>query len=219
MGWNSEHSQIFANRKIGAGDEVVYHLGRTYCPGAGWLVAWSIDQPDNTELTAVAAVAGAGSLSATVLENVDMSRHGLIAIPWPVLNLTVKADASTSNVVLHAYAIESAADLAGWPSQLYSTNLQNINAAASVSITIPIGATGYSVNGLEAHTVELKDQNGNVFDSYATQKGAVNIGQVTKQPARYTVDGGSVRITNDGAGAEDLVVRFHFDLHVGSSLA
>lgn len=218
MAWNATERQRFDLRSIGSGDQTVYHLGRTYCPGAGWLVAWSLDTADQTELTAVAYVAGAGSLSSTFIESADMSRHGLIALPWPVIDLTVKADSSTVKITLHAYAIETGGDLAGWPYKLYSTNLQNLTTTDSATVTIPKGCTAYSVNGKDAHTVELLDVNGNTFDKYTTSLGNVTIGQVAQQPARYTVDGGSVKITNDGGGTEDLVLRWSYDLRIGSSV-
>jgi len=219
MGWNTARSQKFDKRTIASGASTLYRMGDTFCPGAGWLLAWSASNSDELTLKVQIRVEGKGNIASTVISSADMSKHGLIAIPWPNLVLTVSCDNNNTDLSLHGYAIDQASQLAGWPSSLFGSSLQNITASNSSTVTIPAGATAWTVTSKEAFTASSQDKNANTYDAWATTTGTVTLGAVTPEGWRPTVDGGSVKVVNDGSGTEDFVFRFRYNLRVGSSLA
>lgn len=219
MAYNSRQKQSFEARTVTAGTSTTYRLGSQYCPDNGWLVAWSCDQARQLTVKMIASVGGEGSLSSTIVETADMSRHGLVGVPWPVLSLTVTCDTVDTEITLHAYAVDNASGTGGWPSRLYRTITKNINAAATHTETIPKGASDWMVTGSDDYDVDLLDGSGNTILKFAVQKGNVTTGNVSADPWRSTIEGGSIKVTNNAAGAADLTFWFRYNLADGSGLA
>ena len=219
MAYNSRQKQSFEARTIKGGESTTYRLGSQYCPDNGWVIVWSCDQARQLTLTAVGSVGGEGSLSTTIVESADMSRHGLVGVPWPVLALTVSCDNTDTELTLHAYAVDDASGVAGWPSRLYRVVTKNVNAAATHTENIPKGATAWMVTGSDDHDVDLNDTNGDTILKFAVKAGNVTTGTVSPSPWRATIEGGSVKVTNGAAGAADLTFWWAYDLNVGSGLA
>lgn len=219
MTFNAAQKQSFELRTIAAAGSTSYRIGSQFCPGNGWLLIWSANKARQLTLKVVGSVGGEGSLSATIVETADMSQHGLLALPWPVLTATVSCDSSETDLTFHAYGISDASGVDGWPSKIYRSVLKNVAGGGNSSETIPKGATGYMVTGSDDFDVSLLDQNNNVVGTYQIAKGAINVGSETPAPWRPTYEAGSVKVTNNGAGAEDLVWWFEYDLTIGSGLA
>lgn len=219
MAYNARQSQRFEARTVKAGESTTYRVGSQFCPDNGWVIVWSCDQYRQLTLKVIASVGGEGSLTTTIVETADMSRHGLIGIPWPVLNLTATCDSTDTEITLHAYAIDKASGAAGWPSKLYRAVTKNIDAGNSTTETIPKGASAYMVTGTEDFDVELTNANNDIIGKYQVQKGNVTIGNMTPAPWRPTFEAGGVKVTNNGGGAEDLTFWFLYDFADGSGLA
>ena len=219
MAYNNRQRESFEARTIKAGSSSTYRVGSQYCPDNGWVVAWAANKARQLTLKIVASVGGEGSLRTIVVEAADMSRHGLVGIPWPVLALTVTCDSADTEITLHAYAIDNASGAAGWPSKLYRTVTENVNAAANTTRAIPRGASSWMVTGSDDFDVDLLDTGGNVILKFGDVKGTVTSGLTTANPWRATIEDGSVKVTNNAAGAADLTFWFLFDLADGSGLA
>lgn len=219
MAYNNRQRASFEARTIKAGESSTYRVGSHYCPDNGWVVAWAANKARQLTMKIVASVGGEGSLRTVVVETADMSRHGLVGIPWPVLAMTVTCDSADTEITLHAYAIDDASGVAGWPSRLYRTVTKNVNAAASTTETIPKGASSWMVTGSDDYDVDLLDTSSNVILKFGELKGTLTTGLTTGNPWRATIEEGSVKVTNNAAGAADLTFWFLYDFADGSGLA
>tara|TARA_R100000808_G_scaffold4758_1_gene15098 strand:+ start:569 stop:1231 length:663 start_codon:yes stop_codon:yes gene_type:complete len=217
-GYNSHKKRLYARRSVAIGGQEVYRFGDTFCPDAGWLLVWESSRARELTISLQGAVAGAGDISPQIVESAVVGRHGLIAVPWPVVNVTIDGGAALTNFSIHGYGIDSEATLAGWPNRLYAQTIENIAANATTTTDVPIGATRWCVGSKEGFIAAQVDKGGAIWDQYETVTGQITVGLPPPMAWRACLENGEIEVTNQGANAEDFSVWFEFDLSVGSGL-
>jgi hypothetical protein len=219
VAYNTAKAEHYSLRTITAGNSQSYRVGDQFCPDNGWLLVWSCSNADQLTLRIQAKVAGPGHLSAEIINGADMSRHGLLAVPWPILDLDVSCDSADTDITLSAYAIDHQSGIGGWPSRIYRTERKTIASGATGDFDIPTGASKFWVGSTAAATVKLQDSAGDDIQGFALATGNVTIGAASSAPWYTTAEGGRVRITQSTGSNQTYAVVYEYDLTVGSGLA
>lgn len=219
MGYNSTKYEAFSDRTIAAGNSTRYRIGESACPNNGWLLVWACDQIQELTLKIEARVAVAGSLSTVIIDGADMSRHGCLAVPWPVLDVSVSCNSTDTTITLAAYGIDLGSGVGGYPSKIYRHTRETVASGVASNVAIPIGATRWCVLGTSAASVKLQTDAGDDVLEYALATGNVTIGAASGSNWFETVEGGQIDIAQSTGSNQDWTVVFEFDLGIGSGLA
>jgi hypothetical protein len=219
MSYNSKIFESFSNRTIKAGENSRYRIGDQVCPSNGWLVVWACDQANQLTLKIQASVATAGSLSTIIIDGADMSRHGCLAVPWPVLELSVSCDSTDTEITLSAYGINQGSGVGGYPSKIYKHERKTIASGATGTFSLQQGATRWCALGSTAATVKFQNSNGDDILAYALATGNVTIGADSGSPWYETIEAGQVIISQATGSNQDWTVVQEYDLQIGSGLA
>lgn len=219
MAYNENKLESFSNRTIKAGASTRYRIGDQWCPGNGWLLVWACDQSRQLTITIKVAVATAGGLSTEIIKAADMSKHGQLAVPWPVLDVQIACDSTDTEITLSAYGIDHASGVGGWPTKIYRSELKSIASGATGTFEIPTGATRWYAGGTTAATIKFQNSAGDDLLAYAAATGNVTIGQTSAAPWYPTIEGGSILISQSTGSGQKWNVVFEYDLMIASGLA
>lgn len=219
MSYNNKRQESFSDRTIKAGESTRYRVGDQWCPNNGWLLVWACDQERQLTLKIQASVATAGSLSTIIIDGADMSKHGCLAIPWPVLEVSVSCDSTDTTITLSAYGIDAGSGVGGYPNKVYKTETKTIASGATGSFNLQTGATRWCALGSSAASVKLENAAGDNLFEYALATGNVTLGATSGSPWYTTLEGGKIVIGQTTGSDQDWTLVQEYDLSVGSGLA
>ena len=219
VAYNTKKSENFSDRTIKAGTSSRYRIGDQWCPDNGWLLAWACDQADQLSIKITAKIATAGALSTVIIEGADMSKHGLLAVPWPVLDCEISANSTDTILTLSAYAINHQSGIGGWPSKIYKTEQKTVASGATGDFNIPTGASRWWVGSTSAATVKLQNSNGDDITGFSLATGNVTIGSASGSPWYTCPQAGKIKLSQATGSDQTYSVVYEYDLTVGSGLA
>jgi hypothetical protein len=227
--WNSPNRVGFAETQIlGGASNAQFSAGSFYCPSAGWLVHYALDIGNSDQMTGVieCGVPGRSDGLFPLADDFELGSAGVFFVPYPRLRMTLTAGSASSIVLVNMFPVESDdAAIPAYPSTLQGCTFLAIGAGpATVTTTIPLGATDYQVLASANQLDVLVASGGATREEFSiTGSGAVSAVAGAQSagwrqvPSSQGTGGilGTVAVTNPAGGAITSALLWRYDLRSG----
>ena len=227
--WNSPHRVGFSEIQILAGvSNAQFAAGSFYCPSAGWLVHYALDIGNSDQMTGVieCGVPGRRDGLFPLADDFELGTAGVFFVPYPRLQMTLTAGSAASIVAVNMFPVEADdAAIASYPSTLQGCTFLAIGAGpATVTTTIPLGATDFQVLG-SANQLDVLVTSGGAtrqdFSITGSGAAAATAGAQASGwrqiPSSQGTGGnlGTIAVTNPAGGAITTALLWRYDLRSG----
>lgn len=224
--WNHPNAIAYSTVSLAGGaTDSSFLAGGAYCPSAGWLVEYAVDFRNSDQLivTLEAGVAGKRDGRVVVAEDFEFGTSGMFCVLYPYIALSFRAGSATVDFSINMVPLETDdAAIGSLPYILQGSSIETIAAAATNTVPIPIGATGYQVLPADEPLGVIMSAGGMTRAQYAIESSAVASVTAGAQGSawRPTVPaiGGAteIQVTNTGGSQIDTAVLFQYDLRHGT---